>query len=183
MARKERRAAATEMTADEIDAFLESERTLVVVTLRKDGSPVAHPMWFAKLGPALYINTRRESLKTRNVSRDSRVCAVIESGETYFELRGVRVEGHCEEVTDDEEIARVQAAQAAKDERIGSGMSDMPKWFSGSRGRRLDQGARVVFRIPMERVYSWDFSKVRSHYSKERGEGQQPEEPAGEQGA
>lgn len=175
MAGDERRAA-TQMTPDEIDDFLESERTLVVVTLRPDGSPVAHPMWFAKLDNALYINTRRKSLKARNVSRDARVCAVVEAGETYFELRGVRVEGRCEEVTNDEEIARAQAAQAAKDERIGSGMREMPQWFSGSRKRRLDQGDRVVLRIPMERVYSWDFSKVRSHYAR------RSEDSADEQG-
>ena len=163
MDRDERRAA-TQMTPDEIDAFLESERTLVLVTLRPDGSPVAHPMWFAKLGKALYINTRRNSLKNRNVSHDTRVCAVVEAGESYFELRGVRVEGRCEEVTDDDEIARAQSAQAAKDERIGSGTREMPEWFSDSRQRRLARGDRVVLRIAIERVHSWDFSKVRRHY-------------------
>ncbi len=163
MDRDERRAA-TQMTPDEIDAFLESERTLVLVTLRPDGSPVAHPMWFAKLGKALYINTRRNSLKNRNVSHNTRVCAVVEAGESYFELRGVRVEGRCEEVTDDDEIARAQSAQAAKDERIGSGTHEMPEWFSDSRQRRLGRGDRVVLRIAIERVHSWDFSKVRRHY-------------------
>ncbi len=154
------------MTSGEIDDFLASERTLVLVTLRPDGSPVAHAMWFAKLGDALYINTRRKSLKTRNVSQDERVCALVEAGESYFELRGVRVEGCCVEVTDEDEIARAQSAQAAKDERIGSGMRDMPEWFEGSRKRRLGQGDRVVMRIAMERVYSWDFSKVRGHYAR-----------------
>jgi nitroimidazol reductase NimA-like FMN-containing flavoprotein (pyridoxamine 5'-phosphate oxidase superfamily) len=163
---RDKGSAATQMTPAEIDAFLESERTLVVVTLRPDGSPVAHAMWFAKLGDALYINTRRKSLKSRNVSHDDRVCALVESGESYFELRGVRVEGRCEEVTDDDEIARAQAAQAAKDEAIGSGMREMPEWFEGSRKRRLGQGDRVVLRIAMERVYSWDFAKVRDHYAR-----------------
>jgi nitroimidazol reductase NimA-like FMN-containing flavoprotein (pyridoxamine 5'-phosphate oxidase superfamily) len=171
---KEKRRAPTQMTANEIDAFLDSQRTLILVTLRKDGSPVAHPLWFAKLGDALYINTRRDSLKIRNVSHDARVCAVIEDGESYFELRGVRVEGSCEEVTDDDEIARAQEAQSAKDERIGSGMREMPAWFAESREKRLGQGDRLVLRIPMERVHSWDFSKVRSHYA--RG----PEDPTEE---
>ena len=164
MARDKGRAA-TQMTPAEIDAFLASERTLVLVTLRPDGSPVAHAMWFAKIADALYINTRRKSLKSRNIGQDERVCALVEAGESYFELRGVRVEGACAEVTDDDEIARAQAAQAAKDERIGSGMREMPEWFSGSRERRLGQGDRIVLRISMERVYSWDFSKVREHYT------------------
>jgi len=165
---------ATEMTPAEIDAFLESERTLVLVTLRPDGSPVAHPLWFAKLGDALYVNTRRDSLKSRNVSQDARVCAVVEAGESYFELRGVRIEGRCEEVEDPGEIARVQAAQAAKDARIGSGLREMPAWLANSRARRLGRGDRVMLRLPMERVYSWDFSKVRRHYTRA------PEDRAGE---
>jgi nitroimidazol reductase NimA-like FMN-containing flavoprotein (pyridoxamine 5'-phosphate oxidase superfamily) len=70
------------MTSAEIEAFLDSQRTLVLVTLRPDGSPVAHPMWFVKVGEALYVNTRRDSLKSRNVSRDCRVCGVLESGES-----------------------------------------------------------------------------------------------------
>ncbi len=152
------------MTPAEVDAFLESQRTLVLVTLRPDGSPVAHPMWFTKLGKSLYVDTRSDSLKCRNVARDARVCAVVEAGESYFELRGVRVEGRCERIGDPEEIARVQVAQAEKSLRIGNGLEQLPEWFSGSRARRLDRGARAMLRIPMQRVYSWDFSKVRVHY-------------------
>jgi nitroimidazol reductase NimA-like FMN-containing flavoprotein (pyridoxamine 5'-phosphate oxidase superfamily) len=42
------------MTPEQIDSFLQTERTLILVTLRADGTPVAHPMWFAKLGDAVY---------------------------------------------------------------------------------------------------------------------------------
>ncbi len=154
----------TAMTAQEIDAFLDGQRTLLLVTLRPDGSPVAHPMWFDRVGNAIYVNTRRDSLKWKNASRDPRVCAVVEAGESYFELRGVRIEGHTESVSDPEEIARVEEAQAEKERRIGSGMGEMPEWFSSSRSQRVGQGDRVIVRIPMERIHSWDFSKVREHY-------------------
>jgi hypothetical protein len=94
------------------------------------------------------------------------VCAVVEAGQAYFELRGVRVEGRCERVDDPDEIARVEAAQAEKERRIGSGMGELPGWFAESRGRRLARGERVLLRIPIERVYSWDFSKARKHYTR-----------------
>ena len=157
--------AATQMTPEEIDAFLDSQRTLLFVTTRRDGSPVAHPLWFARLGRSLYVNTRSDSLKYRHVARDPRVCAVVESGETYFDLRGVRIEGRCQRVEDPDEIARVAAAQAEKDRRIGSGRQDVPEWFAESRSRRLGRGERVLLRIPMARVYAWDFSKLRAHYA------------------
>ena len=156
---------ATEMTPAEIEAFLDAQRTLVLVTLRPDGSPVAHALWFARLEDALYVNTRRDSLKSRHIARDPRVCGLVEAGEHYFELRGVRIEGRCEPVTDAQEIRRVQAAMAEKDRRLGSGLTELPEWFSGNRSERADRGDRVLFRIPMERVYSWDFSKAREHYA------------------
>ncbi len=158
---------ATSMTPEEIDRFLDSQRTLVLVTLRPDGTPVAHPMWFVREGQSVYVNTRSDSLKYRNLLKDNRVCGVIEAGETYFELRGVRIEGCCEPVTGPEEIARIQAAQDKKAERIGSGVEELPGWFSQSRRERVDRGARVILRISMDRVFSWDFSKVQDHYSSE----------------
>ena len=173
MTSSEKSAAGTGMSPSEIHLFLESQRTLVLVTLRPDGSPVAHPLWFTKLGNAVYVNTRRDSLKQRNLVRDARVCAIVEAGESYFALRGVRIEGRCTPVEDPEEIARVQAAQLEKEQRIGSGLDEMPEWFSKSRARRLDRGDRLMLRIPMDRIFSWDFSKLRRHYtstSKDKGQ-------------
>ena len=152
------------MDAAEIDAFLDRQRTLVFVSLRPDGSPVAHPLWFARIGDAVYVNTRRDSLKYHNVARDARFCAVAEAGQSYFELRGVRIEGRCAEVEDPGEIARARAAAHEKDARIGSGTGELPAWFADSRDRRLERGDRVLLRLAMERVYSWDFSKLRGHY-------------------
>ena len=154
------------MTPAEVEAFLQNERTLILVSLRPDGTPVAHPLWFAKVGDAVYVNTRSDSLKFKNVEADPRVCAVVETGERYFDLRGVRIEGRCAPVENDDEMARVQEALAEKDRRIGSGMEDLPSWFSESRTDRLERSDRVLLRISMDRVYSWDFSKVRDHYSK-----------------
>lgn len=155
---------ATSMSPAEVDEYLARQRTIIVTTLRPDGSPVAHPVWFVKLGESVYIDTRANSLKHRNILNDPRVCAVVESGESYFELRGVRIEGVCQPVSDNVEMLRVQTALEEKDLAMGSGMAEMPDWFSKNRSQRRSRGDRVMLRIPMERVYSWDFSKARKHY-------------------
>lgn len=155
---------ATSMSPAEVNEYLASQRTITVTTLRPDGSPVAHPLWFVMLGESVYVDTRANSLKHKNILNDPRVCAVVESGESYFELRGVRVEGACQPVSDSEEILRVQTALGEKDLALGSGMAEMPDWFSKSRRQRRSRGDRVLLRITMERVYSWDFSKAREHY-------------------
>ena len=80
----------------------------------------------------------------------------------------MRIESACQPVSDPEEIDRALAALGEKDLALGSGMTEMPDWFSKSRDQRRSRGDRVMLRIPMERIYSWDFSKTRRHYESEK---------------
>jgi len=154
----------TDMTPQEIIDFLETQRTVIVATTRKSGSPVMHAVWFVYLDNAIYINIQRSSFKFKNILRDPRVCALVEDGESYFELRGVSIEGEATEVVDDEEILRVQDAQDKKHQRIGSGTESLPNYFEKSREERLKRGDRVLVKIPMTQVRSWDFGKAKAHY-------------------
>jgi general stress protein 26 len=156
---------ATSLTPEEVHEFLQNQRTLIVTTLKKDGAPISHAMWFTYLDDAVYFDTQSASLKARNIERDDRVCCLVEAGEKYFDLRGVTIQGHCVAVHDPQEIARVEAAKAEKNARIGSGLEDMPEWFSESRGRRRERGARVLLKVPMEKISTWNFGQVRDHYA------------------
>ena len=157
-----------QMTPSVLSDFLESQRTLILASLRADGAPVATPMWFCRVGEMIYCNTAAGTAKFRQVSTDDRVCAVVESGGDYFSLRGVRVEGRCRVVSDLEEIARAEEARQAKARRIGSGLDELPAWFAASRDRRREDGRRVWLRIEPERVHSWDFGALRDFYRAKR---------------
>lgn len=157
---------ATALNPDEVREFLENQRTLILATTKRSGSPVMHALWFTYLDGAVYFNIQQRSFKFKNIQRDDRVCCLVEAGETYFALRGVMIEGRALQVTDPEEIARVQAAAERKHERIGSGMQELPGYFKPSREARLERGDRVMLRVPLEHVRSWDFGKVREHYRK-----------------
>jgi len=157
----------TALSADELTQFLENQRTLILATTRASGSPVMHALWFVYLDNAVYINIQRDSFKMKNILHDRRVSALVEDGESYFELRGVAIEGEAREVVDEEEILAVQDAQYAKHQRIGSGTGNLPDYFEKSREERLKRGDRVLVKIPMTRVRSWDFGKTRKHYQKD----------------
>ena len=79
-----------------------------------------------------------------------------------------RLAAYRERSGDDATGMRVQTALGEKDLALGSGTAEMPDWFSKSRTERRSRGDRVILRIPMGRVYTWDFSKVRKHYEKPR---------------
>lgn len=143
---------------------MEGQRTLILTSLRADGAPVATPMWFCRVGEVIYCNTAAGSAKVRHVRLEDRVCAVVEAGEDYFSLRGVRVEGRCRVVVDPDEVAQAEEARRAKARRIGSGLEELPAWFLDSRDRQRAEGRRVWLRIDAERVHSWDFAHLREHY-------------------
>jgi nitroimidazol reductase NimA-like FMN-containing flavoprotein (pyridoxamine 5'-phosphate oxidase superfamily) len=156
---------ATSMTPEEVREFLQTQRTLILSTLKQDGGPVSHALWFTYLDDAVYIDIQSESFKARNIRRDPRVCCLVEDGETYFDLRGVMIQGRCVPVEDPEEEVRVMAARAEKDALIGSGTEELPDWFGDSRTSRRDRGTRVLLKVPFEKVTTWNFGQVREHYA------------------
>ena len=154
------------MTPAEVREFLETQRTLILSTLKRDGAPVSHALWFTYLDGAIYFDTQSASFKARNIRRDPRVSCLVEAGETYFDLRGVMVQGRCVPVEDAEEIRRVETAAAEKDARIGSGIAALPSWFADNRQRRRTAGSRMLFKVPLDKVTTWNFGRARDHYAR-----------------
>jgi len=154
------------MTPEEIREFLANERTLILATTRREGTPVMHALWFTYCEDAVYFNIQATSFKYKNIQRDNRVSCLVEAGEEYFDLRGAMMEGRATLGEDPAERDRVQAAADAKNERIGSGLEEMPGYFSKNREQRLERGDRLMIKVPLERVRSWHFGKVRDHYQK-----------------
>jgi PPOX class probable F420-dependent enzyme len=157
---------ATSLSPDEVREFLRTQRTLILSTLKRDGAPVSHALWFTYVDDAVYFDTQMRSVKARNIQRDPRVCCLVEAGETYFELRGVMIQGRCVTVDDPEEVQRVEAAAAEKNARIGSGLEGLPGWFGDSRRGRRSRGDRVLFKVPLEKVTTWNFGQAREHYAR-----------------
>jgi PPOX class probable F420-dependent enzyme len=154
------------MTPAQVREFLATQRTLILSTLKRDGAPVSHALWFTYLDGAVYFDTQLQSFKARNIRRDPRVCCLVEAGETYFDLRGVMIQGRCVPVDDPEEIRRVEAAAAEKNARIGSGLEGLPDWFGDNRRGRRSRGDRVLLKVPLEKVTTWNFGQAREHYAR-----------------
>ena len=127
----------------EIIEHLERYSRSVLLTLRADGSPTAHPMTALVDEDALVFNTYRKSVKTRNVERDPRLAVVLLDGYEVREsetLRGFALEG-------DGEIRRPEGNV----ERRGEG----PEIAEGQRERvsaRLREGKRIFIRTRLTRT-------------------------------
>ncbi len=86
------------LTDDEVAAFLDEQRVVVVATNGKDGWPHLMPLWYVVRpsgpdgSPELWAWTFAKAQKVRNLERDPRATLQIEAGEEYQELRGVMFE-------------------------------------------------------------------------------------------
>ena len=61
----------------EVQQFLDEPHLAVVVTLMKNGSPQATPVWVDHDGSRVLINTVEGHQKERNLGRDGRVALCI----------------------------------------------------------------------------------------------------------
>lgn len=142
------------MTSDEVAAFCASERTAVMCTMHPSGSIHAVAMWYAMLDGSIAVETKAKSQKVKNLRRDPRVTFLVEAGEAYEELRGVELVGRAQIIEDAERIWEF-------------GVSIWERYY-----RAYDESQRqaveamvhnrVVVRLDIQRVVSWDHRKFAS---------------------
>jgi general stress protein 26 len=142
------------MTDEEVDAFLESQRILNVATIGPSGHPHLVAMWYALVNGKLQFWTFAKSQKIINLRRDPKMTGLVERGESYSELKGVELVGTGRIVEDFDQILNLGKAVAvryngpeAADEAV------LP--FIEAQARK-----RLVVEFEVERVVSWDHSKI-----------------------
>jgi PPOX class probable F420-dependent enzyme len=129
------------MTRDEIDAFLGERHTLVVGTIRRDGSVHLTTVWYRWDGAAFWISTNRDRTKYKNLRRDPRVSVLVDDPPRET---SVSVTGRAEFVAMDD--AAYDGALAI----VGRYVDDPAAYLAERAG-----DPRVLIRIEPLRVVSW----------------------------
>ncbi len=82
------------LTWDWVDRQMQAARNYWVSSVCGDGRPHSVPVWGAWVGGCLYFGTDKNSVKARNIARDNRVVAHLESGDdtVIFEGRAVQAQ-------------------------------------------------------------------------------------------
>lgn len=146
------------MTDDEVAAYLEQQRILNVATIGPTGHPHLVAMWYVMHDGQPTFWTFGKSQKVVNIRRDPRISALVESGDTYSELRGVEMRGTARLVDDHDEILAIGTAVALK--YTGpAGASDDAMPFLEAQATK-----RVGVRIEIDHTVSWDHTKLGGQY-------------------
>ncbi len=144
------------MTAGEVDAYLRAERRIILVTNGPDGFPHPVPMNYGLDDESRIILTSfAKAQKVKNLERDPRATLLVESGESYSELKSAIIYADTEIIDDFDECERLRkfmrvAVPTAVPQRRQQINATMHK--------------RVVLRRTPRRIVSWDHSKLGEKY-------------------
>ncbi len=142
------------MTDDEVRDFLASQMKVQVASIGRDGMPHLTTLFYVVLDGRICFWTYATSQKIKNLERDPRISALVETGKDYEELAGVSVQGTAEIVRDPDGIRRIGTAVVA----AMSGGADL-----GDLGRDIVEHQvtkRVGIVITPTKVASWDHAKM-----------------------
>lgn len=140
------------MTSEEVDAFIRERRPMTMCSINHDGSIHAVAMWYGFLEGCVAVETKAKSQKAVNVRRDPRVTCLMEDGDVYEELRGVELVGKAEIV---EEPERMWDLGVDVFERYYAPFTEELAPFVQTMLNK-----RVVIKVHVERVVSWDHRKL-----------------------
>ena len=146
------------MTDDEVQAYLDSERILNVATIGPSGHPHLVAMWFAMIDGKPVFWTYGKSQKVANLRRDSKMTGLVESGDSYDQLRGVELRGRGTIV--DEYDAVLEIGKAVGVRYNGpSALDDSALPFLEAQATKR---VGVIFEV--EQIVSWDHTKLGGKY-------------------
>ena len=146
------------MTAEEADAFLEEQRTVICATNGRDGFPHLMPLWYVVRDGRIWAWTYAKSQKARNLERDPRATLQVETGDEYQDLRGVML--RCETTVHRDHDVIEGLAMGLVDRYSGPG----PEFDPVRDGFRAQVPKRVALEfVELSRV-SWDHRKLAGTY-------------------
>lgn len=140
------------MSDEEVAAFLDEGRRAQVATCGADGWPHVVPLSYLLLDGQVAFWTDGHSQKVTNLRRDPRISVLVERGNSVQEFRAVLLRGYADI---DDDYARSVAAGRA----LFSRYSPVPPPDEALEHVRTLAHQRVVVRVRVEKVVSWDHRK------------------------
>jgi PPOX class probable F420-dependent enzyme len=146
------------MTPEEVDAYLAGRRVMNIATHNHDGTIHLVAMWYGFTADGrVGFETFTKSQKIQNLRRDARITALVESGDSYDELRGVELVGTAE-VTEDPAVLMPIAENIV--ERY-MGLTEVADRKAAAEMMARNRSAVVLH---VERTVSWDHTKLGGTY-------------------
>lgn len=143
------------LTEDEAWAEIAAAHTGILTTLRRDGMPIALPVWFVAEERTVAMRTPAATKKIARVRNDPRASFLVESGQRWVELCAVHLTGRVEVVSDEPAIRRIEDAIETKYDAFRPPAASLP----AAARRRYSNSIYLRF-VPEGRTLTWDNSRL-----------------------
>ena len=144
--------------AEDVGRFMSENGRTFMITLRKDGSPTAHPM-AGFFGGRLYLNTYGKSAKAKNLGRDDRICCVLTNPSDAEAFKGALYRGRARQLSVEEVFAEeVPEGLAWARNPRSQGSQEQPEIPAeearkiGDTAGRVTRRRRVIYEISPDQV-------------------------------
>jgi PPOX class probable F420-dependent enzyme len=142
------------LTPEEQQELFREQRKAALATIGRDGYPHLVAMNYFEKDGIFWMTSYGKAQKVVNIRRDPRVALMIELGDSYGELRGVMVRGHCAILENPADVRAAFAGMAAA-RRTGQPRPS---------GAEASVAKRVALKVTPEQVTSWDHRKLGGRY-------------------
>ena len=143
------------LSTDEAWDVLARAHTGIFTTLRRDGMPIATPVWFVVEDRTICIGVPARTKKVARIRNDPRASFLVESGLAWRDLEAVHLTGTVEVLDDLGQITRIDDALDAKYGAFRTRQPDLPE------RTRAHYADRAFLRLhPDERILSWDNRRI-----------------------
>lgn len=141
------------MTDDEVATLIKENKKLQLATINRDGSPHLVTMFYGLVDDKIAFWTYRTSRKAYNLRRDPRVTCLIETGDDYFELRGLMMYGTVRVLTEPNDVRYVGG-------EVVRTMMDLDDDEAVRQAVEHTAAKRHAYIVEPTRVVSWDHRKL-----------------------
>jgi PPOX class probable F420-dependent enzyme len=151
------------MSDAEAAEMLAAGRKVQLATINPDGYPHLVTMYYTLVDGKIAFWTYRTSQKALNLARDPRISCLVETGEAYFDLRGVQIQGTVEAITDPDAVYQIGlrighvmgSALAGAGAAVSNDAEGAVNEYVASAARK-----RNGYLVNPVRVISWDHTKL-----------------------
>jgi len=147
------------MTGEEAWDFLERGHTGILTTLRRDGWPVALPVWFVVSDHRIYVGTPSQTKKLKRIANDERASFLVEDGSRWAELAAVHLPVLARVLDPELDTREMKLAGRLFAEKYASFRTSAEKLPSASTKHYSSQ--RVIRLDAAGPLISWDNSRLR----------------------
>ena len=146
------------MTQDEISAYLAEQKVLNVASIGPTGHPHLVAMWYVVMDGDIVFWTFGKSQKVVNLRRNPKITGLIESGDSYDQLKGLEIVGTARFIEDYDSILAIGKAVGLKYNGEGA-ISDAAMPFLEAQAKK-----RIGIAIDVDNYVSWDHTKMGGGY-------------------